>query len=494
MADFDVAIIGGGINGAAIARDAAGRGLRTLLIEQNDLGSGTSCTSTKLIHGGLRYLEQGAFRLVQEGLQERTLLLKMAPHLIWPARFVLPHHKGLRPAWQLRIGLFIYDWLAGENILPGTQRVDLTKDETGEALLPRFKVGFEYSDCCVDDVRLVVMNAVDAAEKGASIRTRTRFEQAVREEGHWRLTLKTKEQRQKVTTRVLINASGPWIEGVNEAMPLDTPRSRVKLVKGSHIVVRKLFTHDKAYIFQNADGRIVFAIPYEQDFTLIGTTEYNVSGDPAEATASDEEISYLCHLAGEYFRKSISAKDVVWSFAGVRALYDSRTLESKDLSRDYFLELDGDKEKAPLLSIYGGKLTAARHLAELALDKLKPFVSMKDGWTATEALPGGDFPWDGFEALVQNVRAKWPFLTEAHAKRLARAYGTRIDKVLGKAMRMEDLGTHFGAGLMESEVRYLTQHEWAQTTDDILWRRSKLGLHMTTQEQGALAHFMEKRA
>lgn len=490
MADFDLTIIGGGINGTAIARDAAGRGLRVLLVEQQDLGSGTSSASTKLIHGGLRYLEQGAFRMVHEGLQERARLLQTAPHVIWPARFVLPHHKGLRPAWQLRFGLFIYDLLGGSKLLPGTRAIDLSKDAAGAPLQPHFHKGFEYSDCCVDDARLVMFNALDAAERGAQIRTRTRFEQATRQNGHWQLTLQTKGQRDMRTTRALINATGPWIAQVHAFMPQDAQRSKVKLVKGSHLVVRRLFEHNKAYIFQNADDRIVFAIPYEQDFTLIGTTDYSFTGDPAGAAITDEEIAYLCGAANDYFKQTITPADVVWHFAGVRALCDKRSLQEKDLSRDYVLELDGGKDHAPLLSIYGGKLTAARHLAEMALARLEPFLEMGEPWTGHTALPGGDFPWDGLEELITQARAQWPFLNAAHARRLVRAYGTRIGRVLGDGKQMEDLGATFGADLTEAEVRYVMQHEWAETAEDVLWRRSKLGLHLDAAEQKRLADFM----
>ncbi len=490
MADFDITIIGGGINGTAIARDAAGRGLRVVLVEQNDLSSGTSWTSSKLIHGGLRYVEQGAFRLVQEGLRERSILLKMAPHIIWPARFILPHHSGLRPAWMLRIGLFIYDLLAGKNLLPGARGVDLTKDEAGGSLQSQYHTGFEYSDCCVDDARLVVLNAVDAAERGADIRTRTRFEKAARQGNEWQIQLNSAGTPSSITSRILINASGPWIEEVNAMMPPEIPRDPIKQIKGSHIVVPKLFNHDKAYIFQNTDGRIVFAIPYQADFTLIGTTDVTVAGDPAAAAISDEEIDYLCTLASGYFKTSITRKDVAWHFAGIRALYDDRTLKAKDLSRDYLLQLDGDAAKPPLLSVYGGKLTAARHLAEVALERLAPFMPNTKPWTANSSLPGGDFAWDGFARTVKNARKKWNFLTERHAERMVRAYGTRITNIIGNAASMAGMGECFGADLTANEVRYLMQHEWAQTADDVLWLRSKLGLRFTEAQKEALSKFM----
>jgi glycerol-3-phosphate dehydrogenase len=490
MADFDLAIIGGGINGATIARDAAGRGLRVLLVEQGDIGSGTSSTSTKLIHGGLRYLEHGAFSLVHEGLRERAILLRMAPHIVWPARFVLPHNVQ-RPAWQLQLGLFIYDILAGFNLLPRASRLDLSTDPAGTPLQPRFKTAFEYSDCCVDDARLVLMNVVDAAEHGADIRPRTKFEKAERKNGAWNITLSTGT----VTAKGLVNAAGPWIEGVNTGMPAEIAGSHVKLVKGSHIVVKKLFDHNKAYIFQNTDGRIVFAIPYQHDFTLIGTTEYNFTGDPASAAASDEEIFYLCQLGSDYFKKTVAPSDVIWSFAGVRALIDNRSLKAKDLSRDYVLALDGGYGRAPLLSVYGGKLTAARHLAEEAMLRLFPyFETMKKAWTAMAPLPGGDFPWYETDKMLARAKKRWPFLNDNLAMRLMRSYGTRMDRILGDAKRMEDLGAIIGGDLTEHEVCYMMQHEWAKTVDDVLWRRSKLGLVLTRAEQDKLKTYMGGKA
>lgn len=492
MTSYDLTIIGGGVNGTAIARDAAGRGLRVLLLEMHDLASGTSWTSSKLIHGGLRYLEQGAFKLVHEGLAERAALLQTAPHIIWPARFILPHHKKLRPFWQLRAGLFLYDRLGANRILKGTQVRDLTRDVAGVPLQPIFKKALEYSDCCVDDVRLVVLNAIDAAQRGATILTRTRFEKAQRHNGLWHITITKNGQEETIESRALINAAGPWVASVGMAMPADIKRGQVKLVKGSHIIVPQLFTHDKCYIFQNDDGRIVFAIPYQQRFTLIGTTDVAFTGDPATVTASAEEIDYLCALASRYFRQPIRPGDVVASFAGLRPLYDGRSLKAKDLSRDYYLNVDGDQHKAPLLSIYGGKLTAARHLAEDALSRLQPFLPMRAGWTRTSSLPGGDFAWDAFDTLLDNTLQKWTFLTHQQAIRLLRAYGTRITMVLGDAKNRDDLGMMFGNHLTEREVRYLMQHEWAQDADDILWRRSKMALHLNEAEKQKLAAYMKE--
>ena len=491
MADFDIAIIGGGINGAAIARDAAGRGMRVLLVEQNDLGSGTSSASTKLIHGGLRYLEQWEFRLVREGLREREVMLRMAPHLIWPRRFVLPHHPGLRPAWQLRLGLFAYDHLGGREILPGTEVVDLTVGPIGLPLKRQYHLGFEYSDCCVDDSRLVVLNALDAAERGAVVRTRTRCARADRQDHGWRLVLNARGQREEATARVLVNATGPWIRQVSETvLRLPTP-AEVRLVKGSHVVVRRLFDHDRAYIFQNSDGRIIFAIPYEQDFTLIGTTDQDFRGEPGATATQPQEITYLCRAASEYFREPVTPDQVVWAFAGVRSLHGDGAAKAKDLSRDYVLELDAPGHDAPLLSVYGGKITTARRLAEEALRRLTLFFHMRPPWTDRVPLPGGDFPHDGVDALVARARGLWPFLGEGQAQRLVRAYGTRLERVIGAARSMEDLGMRFGADLTAAEVQYLMRHEWAETRDDVLWRRSKLGLRLAPEEQEALARFIE---
>ncbi len=489
MTEYDLAIIGGGINGTAIARDAAGRGLRVVLIEQADLASGTSSASSKLIHGGLRYLEQGGFKLVREGLAERARLLRTAPHIIWPTRFVLPHHPGLRPAWLLRLGLYIYDLLGGAERVPGSKSLDLQSDVAGVSLQPRFKKAFEYSDCRADDARFVVLNAVDAAAHGATILTRTRLERAARANNAWQLSLST---GQTISARGLVNATGPWIEQVNATLPVKK-HVHVKLVAGSHIVVPALFNHDKAYIFQNNDGRIVFAIPYQQHFTLLGTTDYPFTGDPATVAASPEEISYLCQLANNYFRQSITPADVVWHFAGIRALYDTHERSAKNLSRDYLLDVEDTGGKAPLLSVYGGKLTAARHLAEVAVTKLAPYYNMQGAWTGTAPLPGGDFAYDGLPDLINATLKQWPFLTPAHAERLARAYGTKAKDILGHATSLPDLGEYFGADLTAAEVRYLMQHEWARTPEDVLWRRSKLGLHLNALQQASLARFMETR-
>lgn len=493
MADFDLAIIGGGINGAGIARDAAGRGLSVLLVEQNDLASGTSSASTKLIHGGLRYLEHAAFRLVREALIEREVLLHMAPHIVRPLRFVLPAEPGARPAWMLRLGLFIYDHLGGRELLPATRTLNLTRDPVGAPLKSGLRWGFEYSDCWVDDARLVVLNALDAAERGAVIRTRTRCVAASRNHV-WTLTLDAAGRSESATARVLINAAGPWVGEVARSVLKLAGAAPVRLVKGSHIVVRRLFDHDRAYIFQNADNRIVFAIPYESDFTLIGTTDTDYDGDPGSVAASAQEIDYLCRAVSGYFRAPVEPQHVLSTFAGVRSLYDDGAASPKDVSRDYQLTLDEAADAAPLLTVYSGKITTYRKLAEAALAELAHCFAEKPEWTDEPPLPGGDLAVDGIDAFIARARRKWPFLTGAHARRLTLAYGTRIDRILRKSQKLEDLGIRFGADLTEAEVRYLMDQEWAVTADDVLWRRSKLGLRFSTEEQQKLATFMANPA
>jgi glycerol-3-phosphate dehydrogenase len=490
MADFDLAVVGGGINGTGIARDAAGRGLRVLLVEQNDLASGTSSASTKLIHGGLRYLEQGWLRLVRESLAEREVMLRMAPHLIRPMRFVLPAEPAMRPPWMLRAGLFLYDHLGGRKILPPTRTIDLTRDPLGTPLRERSGQGFEYSDCVADDARLVVLNALDAAERGAVIRTRTRCIRAERSAA-WRLVLEVRGRRDLATARVLVNATGPWIKlFAGEVLRQEAPVP-ARLDKGSHIVVPRLFEHDRAYVLQAHDRRIVFAIPFQRDFTLIGTTDQGFAGEPAAVTPSADEVAYLCDVANENFRARIAPADVVWSFAGVRSLHDDgvgRAQRAQDVSRDYVLALD--EREAPLLTVYGGKITTYRRMAEHALERFAHLFEAGPAWTRDSRLPGGEFPWDGIERLVAETRRARPFLSEAHARRLVRAYGTRLDRVLGPARSPEDLGPWLGADLTGAEVRYLMEREWAQTEDDVLWRRTKLGLRFSPDERERLAKFM----
>jgi glycerol-3-phosphate dehydrogenase len=482
---YDLAIIGGGINGCGLARDAAGRGLSVFLCEMGDLASGTSSRSTKLIHGGLRYLEHFDFRLVREALAEREVLWAIAPHIVRPMRFVLPYQQGLRPAWMLRVGLFMYDHLGGRQRLAGTRVLDLTADAAGEPLKPGgFVTAFEYSDCAVDDARLVVQNAIDAARRGADILVRTRA-----------LTSERARRKETIAARVLVNAAGPWVANVADALASSTAH-RVRLVQGSHIVVPKLFAHDRAYLFQNADGRVVFAIPYEGDFTLIGTTESDFSGDPGVAAITSEEIDYLCATASECFAQPVGRSDVVWSYCGVRPLYDDGAEEAKAASREYVLEMDETPGSPPLLSIVGGKITTYRRLAEAALQRLAPYLPERQGlaagWTGQHALPGGDFALDGFEELAGALARDYPFLQAAHAHRLAHAYGKDAWQVLGSAKSAADLGRAFGATLTEAEVRHLVRQEWARTAEDVVWRRSKLGLWLTSAEIAVLDQWMHE--
>ena len=469
---FDLAIVGGGINGAGIARDAAGRGLRVLLVEQNDLASGTSSASTKLIHGGLRYLEHGWLRLVREALSEREVMLRMAPHLIRPMRFVLPSEPGMRPAWMLRLGLFVYDHLGGRQHLPPARAIELANGPLGAPLKQRYERGFEYSDCFADDSRLVVLTAVDAAERGAA----------------WRLVLDTRGRRDVASARVLVNATGPWLKMFATSVLGDAASLPARLDKGSHIVVRRLFDHDRGYIVQNPDRRVVFALPFERDFTLIGTTDQPFMGDPSSVAPSADEISYLCNVANAHFRQRLSPTDVIWSFAGVRSLYDDGSKRAQDVSRDYVLSLD--ERGAPLLTVYGGKITTYRRLAEQAIDRIAHIVKAGPAWTKGSHLPGGDFSCDKLAALVAHTRKSRPFLNEEHALRLVRAYGTRVERVLGPARSFEDLGPCIGVDLTAAELRYLVEQEWAQTADDVLWRRTKLGLRFAPAERARLANVM----
>jgi len=488
MADFDLAIIGGGINGVGIARDAAGRGARVLLLERSDLASGTSQASTKLIHGGLRYLERGALLLVREALSERETLLRMAPHIIRPMRFVLPAVPGPRSPALLRLGLFLYDWLGARRILPPTRTLDLTHHLVGQPLMRKFRTGFEYSDCCVDDSRLVVLNALDAAERGAAIRTRTRVVRAERDDV-WRLILNAQGRRDAVTARVLVNAAGPWVGIVAETVLRLQGEQPVRLVKGSHIVVPKLFDHGCGYIFQIPERRVVFALPFAEDFTLIGTTNEEFVGDLDAVAPSAEEVLYLCRSVSEFLRARVEPEQVVWAFAGVRSLFDDGAGRPEDVTRDYHLQLDERYGSAPLLTVYGGKITTYRRLAEDALRKLSHFFQLHRRWTSTTPLPGGDFAWNEVEGRVALARQAWPFLAEAEARRLIRAYGTRIERVMGDAKRRDDTAPFFGP-LSAAEVRYLMKHEWARTADDVLWRRSKLGLKLNAAEKEALSRFM----
>ena len=496
-AAYDLVIVGGGINGCGIARDAAGRGLRVLLCEQGDLAQGTSSASTKLFHGGLRYLEYYEFRLVREALMERETLLRAMPHIAWPLRFVLPHHRGLRPAWLLRLGLFLYDHLGGRKLLPATRTLDLHHEKAGEVLQSKYRKAFEYSDCWVEDSRLVVLNARAAADLGADIRTRTRCVAGEPSQGCWRVTLEDTETgtRQTVSAKVLVNAAGPWVMDVIRNRLRRNEPDRVRLVRGSHIVVPKLYAHDRAYIFQGSDSRVVFAIPYEQDFTLIGTTDRDHDGPPEQAICTPEEAAYLCQVVSDYFEKPVTPEDVVWTYSGVRPLFDDGAKPAAAATRDYVLQLEQAPGGPPLLNIFGGKITTYRRLAEAALAKLGPVLpGVGKAWTAGQPLPGGDFPVDGVADLAAALRRDFPFLDERWAARLAKAYGTDAQAMLGQAQTAEDLGQCFGWNLTAAEVRWLMAREWARTADDVLWRRTKLGLRLTDGERQALVDFMAGQA
>ncbi|MEZ5775702.1 MAG: glycerol-3-phosphate dehydrogenase [Hyphomicrobiaceae bacterium] len=490
---YDILVIGGGVNGCGIARDAAGRGLKVLLAERADLASGTSSASTKLIHGGLRYLEHYEFRLVREALAEREVLLAMAPHIAWPLRFVLPHHGGLRPRWMIRLGLFLYDHLGGRRILPGSRALDLSRDPAGEPLRPEFRSGFEYSDCWVDDARLVVLNAMDARARGAEIRVATEVTACRRVGRVWQADLRGPSGgHQTVETRVVVNAAGPWVGEVVQHVTATAERSPVRLVKGSHIVVPRLFEHERAYIFQNADRRIVFAIPYEGEFTLIGTTDVDFAGDPSTARISGDEVAYLCRAVSAYFEKPVAPEDVVWTYAGVRPLYDDGTASAQEATRDYVLALEGGRGAPRLLNVFGGKITTYRHLAEEAVDRLADeFARIGPAWTVGATLPGGDFEIGGTARLADELMRDCVGLDAATARRLARSYGTQGRKLLAGARRVADLGRDFGAGLTEREVTYLVRYEWARNADDVLWRRSKLGLRLKEDERQALRDWLE---
>ncbi|MBO6637815.1 MAG: glycerol-3-phosphate dehydrogenase [Roseitalea sp.] len=513
---LDLFIIGGGINGCGIARDAAGRGLSVALAEMNDLASATSSASTKLFHGGLRYLEYFEVRLVREALVERETLLAAMPHISWPMRFVLPFHRDMRfesetptsrllsavmpwmkrrrPAWLIRLGLFIYDHLGGRKVLPATQTLDLTTDPAGAPLQERFAKAFEYSDCWVEDSRLVVLNARDAERLGARIMTRTRVVSAERDDGLWAIT--TRDEKGATDThyaKALINAGGPWVEDVvRNTVRLNTTEG-VRLVRGSHIVTKRLYDHDKCYFFQGEDGRIIFAIPYETDFTLIGTTDQEHHGAPHDAVCTPEEQDYLTAFASRYFKTPVTRDDIVWTYSGVRPLYDDGAKSATAATRDYVLSLD-DASGAPLLNVFGGKITTYRRLAESALARLTHHLpQMRDTWTARAPLPGGDFPIDGFDTLVGQLKTDYPFLDERWARRLIRAYGTDARTLLGDAKRAGDLGTDFGATLTEAEIGWLIEMEYARTADDVVWRRSKLGLRLSADQIAAIDAFMQAR-
>lgn len=492
-ATIDVLIVGGGINGAGIARDAVGRGLSVVLAEKSDLASATSSASTKLVHGGLRYLEHYEFRLVREALKEREVLLRSAPHIIWPLRFVLPHHRGLRPAWLLRLGLFLYDHLGGRDLLPGTRVIDLARSPVGAPLKPEFRLGFEYSDCWVEDSRLVVLNALDAHERGAEILTGTALVDARVDGGVWVARLLGPDGERTIRARAVVNAAGPWVAEVLSGRLGVNAGSAVRLVKGSHVVVPRLYEHDRCYIFQNSDGRIIFTIPYEGAFTLVGTTDEDYHGDPGSAAISEDEVAYLCRLTAEYFQAPVTPADVLWTYSGVRPLYDDGASKAQEATRDYVLEWS-DGAGAPVLSVFGGKITTFRRLAESAIEHLRRrFPQLGPSWTATAPLPGGDFAPRGVDALVGELRSRIPDLGHAAARRLIRAYGTRVWSVVGTATTAAQLGASFGAGPTEAEVGYLMDAEWARRAEDVVWRRTKLGLRMTQEEIRRLDDWMVAR-
>ena len=486
----DLLIIGGGINGCGIARDAAGRGLSVVLVEQDDLAQHTSSASTKLIHGGLRYLEYYEFRLVREALMERERLLAIAPHIIWPLRFVMPLPPTGRPAWLIRLGLFLYDHIGGRKRLPASSSVSLA-GPLGAGLRPGIHRGFAYSDCWVEDARLVVLNAVDARERGAEVLTRTRFLGAERDGDFWTAKLTSDAGERSVRARAIVNAGGPWVGKVAHLVTEASGDRPPRLVKGSHIVVPRRFQGEHAYILQNADKRIVFAIPYERDFTLIGTTDVAWTGEPGKPAITPEETRYLCDSVNEYLAEPIAPTDVVASYSGVRPLYDDGRADASAVTRDYVLKLDGGQP--PILSVYGGKITTYRRLAEQALEKLAPFfLDLPEPWTDRAGLPGGDLA--DFTAFLDQARTRWPFLSSALSYRLARAYGTRIERVLGTAATLADMGEDLGGELFTREVDYLVAEEWARTAEDILWRRSKLQLHVDDATRATLTRYLERCA
>ncbi|SHH29466.1 glycerol-3-phosphate dehydrogenase [Marivita hallyeonensis] len=510
----DLFVIGGGINGCGIARDAAGRGLSVTLAEMNDLASATSSSSTKLFHGGLRYLEYFEFRLVREALIEREVLLRAMPHISWPMRFVLPYHKdmrfdsetptsrllsyvmpwmkGRRPAWLIRLGLFLYDNLGGREILPGTCTRNLEGTPEGAPLQKRFAKAYEYSDCWVEDSRLVVLNARDAEARGAKIMTRTEVLSAAREDDLWRIeTRNTENGETKIHhAKMLVNAGGPWVGDIIQTKVRLNSKEGVRLVRGSHIVTRRLFDHDKCYFFQGTDGRIIFAIPYETDFTLIGTTDAEHFDPSKKPSCTPEEQAYLLNFANQYFEDTLTDEDVVWTYSGVRPLYDDGASSATAATRDYTLKVDADGG-APMLNVFGGKITTYRRLAESALEKIGKHLPLAKGaWTAGVPFPGGDFPVDGVDRLVEDLKDVYPFLNDFWARRLIRAYGTEAKEVLGDAKTAQDLGVDFGATLTEAEIVWLMHNEYAVTAEDVVWRRNKLGLRLSTDEIDTLDRWM----
>ncbi|CAN5238119.1 glycerol-3-phosphate dehydrogenase [soil metagenome] len=493
--DYDLLVIGGGINGTGIARDAVGRGLSVLLVEKDDLASHTSSASTKLIHGGLRYLEYYEFRLVREALFERERLWGMAPHIIWPLRFVLPQTHSPRPAWLVRLGLFLYDNLGGRKKLPATATINLDRDPIGASLKRGNPKAFVYSDCWVEDSRLVVLNARDAADRGATILTRTTLTDATRIDGGWAASIEGESGPRHVTARALVNAAGPWVADVLGKVP-DARKDRgVRLIKGSHIVVPRLYEGVHAFLLQNPDKRVIFTIPYEGQFTLIGTTDEAWEGAPGKSTIDTAEIAYLCESASAYFKTPVTPGDVRWTYSGIRPLYDDHAASASAVTRDYVLDLDGGDARPPMLSVFGGKITTYRKLAEHAMKDLQRFFPGIDGaWTAGAILPGGDMPDAHFERFLAELSRRHATLPAILLRRLARAYGTRAERIIGDARTTADLGQDFGAGLHAREIDYLIAQEWAQTAEDILYRRSKLGLHVPEGAEAAITAYIASRA
>jgi glycerol-3-phosphate dehydrogenase len=499
---YDLLVIGGGINGAGIARDAAGRGLKVLLVEQHDLASATSSASTKLIHGGLRYLEYFEFRLVAEALAERETLLRIAPHIVWPMEFVLPHESHLRPAWMIRAGLFLYDHLGQRMLgfgkrssLPMSKSVRLAGNGYGAGLKPEFERGFVYYDCWVDDARLVVLNARSAAAHGATIQTRTRFVSARREGGEWAATLDGERGSRKVRAGAIVNAAGPWVRQVlDEALKIRLPAT-VRLVKGSHIVVPRIHEERHAFILQNPDRRVIFMIPYERQFTLVGTTDVPVTRDDYRAKISRKEIEYLCEAASRYAEKPITPGMVVWSYSGVRPLYADGSENPSAVTRDYHLLLDtGEPGAAPVLSVFGGKITTYRKLAEQALEKLSVRFPGKPAWTHAEPLPGGNLDGRSFRGLLLDYRRRHPRLPKLWLTRVLRRHGALVEEIIGDAREERALGQNFGGGLYERELEYLVRNEWAREAEDVLWRRTKCGLHMTAAEKTRVRAWLAEKA
>jgi glycerol-3-phosphate dehydrogenase len=499
--DCDLLVIGGGVNGTGIARDAAGRGLSVVLCEKDDLASHTSGASSKLIHGGLRYLEHYEFGLVRKALIEREVLLRSAPHLITPLHFVMPHVESLRPAWMLRCGLFLYDHLARRQLLGRSRAIDLHTHPAGVALKPKFRRGYLYSDAYVDDARLVALNAVDAAARGARVFTRTRCESMTASEGAWRTTMRDEGGNAiRVNARCIANATGSWAMDVRkQATPVSA--GGLRLVKGSHIVVRRLFEHDDAYILQHGDGRIVFAIPFQRHFTIIGTTDVEYRGDAGKVAISAGEVDYLCQLSSSFFRTDVRPSDVVWSYAGVRSLVDDGTVDASAITRDY--RLDFDTSIAPLLTIFGGKITTYRKLSEEAVDRIAAQIQIRGvRWTDKACLPGGDIFGDrpenrsvtDFDEFVLQLQGRYRWLPEQIVSRYARAYGTRTHRLLGNRTQVSEMGHAFSPDLYEREVRYLMDVEWARTAEDVLWRRTKLGLSMNADSARALDTWMQNAA